>query len=107
MPYALLNWATKVLAYQMWSISFLPLSSYLTFFFLQNSCLFLNRLYMMAKHAKELRGSKYEQLIEENEEFYSTIKAKLNSYFASSPQEARSAPLYSIVEDSENEDESA
>jgi hypothetical protein len=24
MPYTLLNWATKVLSYQMWSISFLP-----------------------------------------------------------------------------------
>lgn len=53
MPYTLLNWATKVLSYQMWST--------------------------MAKHAQEIEGSKYEELIAENEVFYADIKAKLSS----------------------------
>jgi hypothetical protein len=33
----------------------------------------------MAKHAQEIEGSKYEELIAENEAFYADIKAKLSS----------------------------
>lgn len=44
----------------------------------------LTLAYTMSNHAKELKGSKYEELIAQNEAFYAEIKAKLSSYFSPS-----------------------